>query len=274
MDIVFERRGEGPPLVLLHGIGHRWQAWEPVIDLLAKERDVIAIDLPGFGGSAPLPPGTPYTLDATMDILASKFTELGIERPHIAGNSLGGLLALEASERCLTSSATALSPAGFFTAAEMTYGVSVLRAARLGARLPDTMLRRLARNPRNRMAMFGMIYGRPDLLDIEALAGDARAMREGAGFEPTIRAGRKVRFLGTCDGVPVTIGWGTRDRVLLKAQAIRAQRRLPEARFVWLEGCGHVPMGDNPELVANLLLQGSAHPLLTSKTAPETEAVA
>ena len=45
MDIVFERRGDGPPLLLMHGIGHRWQAWEPVLDLLAAERDVIAVDL-------------------------------------------------------------------------------------------------------------------------------------------------------------------------------------------------------------------------------------
>jgi pimeloyl-ACP methyl ester carboxylesterase len=57
VDLVFERRGDGPPLLLMHGIGHRRQAWEPVIDLLAAERDVIAVDLPGFGASPPLPPG-------------------------------------------------------------------------------------------------------------------------------------------------------------------------------------------------------------------------
>ncbi|MFC6884244.1 MULTISPECIES: alpha/beta fold hydrolase [Actinomadura] len=257
MDIVFERRGEGPPLVLLHGIGHRWQAWRPVMDLLAAERDVIAVDLPGFGASPPLPKGTPYTLDSALDVLSRTFAELGLDRPHIAGNSLGGLFALEAADRGLVRSATALSPAGFFNAAELRYAMSVLRASRLVANVPDAVLTRLARSPRRRGAMFGMIYGRPDLLDVEALAGDARAMRAARGFEPTLRAGRKVRFRGTCADVPVTIAWGTRDRLLLRSQAIRAQRRLPGARFVWLEGCGHVPMGDDPSLVARVLLEGS-----------------
>ncbi|MFA1541486.1 alpha/beta fold hydrolase [Actinomadura monticuli] len=261
MDIVFERRGDGPPLVLLHGIGHRRQGWTPVMDRLAAERDVIAVDLPGFGDSPPLAPGTPYTLDTVISVLAESFAELGLDRPHMAGNSLGGLFALEAAERGLASSATGLSPAGFFNAAELRYAASVLRASRLGARVPGSVLTRLAGSPRRRMAMFGMIYGRPDLMDLEALTGDALAMRNAPGFEPTLRAGRGARFLGSCADVPVTIAWGTKDRLLLRSQAIRAQRRLPHARFVWLEGCGHVPMADDPDQVAQVLLEGSAHPL-------------
>ncbi|MFD1048194.1 alpha/beta fold hydrolase, partial [Kibdelosporangium lantanae] len=62
MEINYERRGSGTPLVLLHGIGHRWQAWEPVLDRLALHHDVIAVDLPGFGLSPSLP--EPYSVDA------------------------------------------------------------------------------------------------------------------------------------------------------------------------------------------------------------------
>ncbi|MBW8483022.1 alpha/beta fold hydrolase [Actinomadura parmotrematis] len=263
MDIVFERRGSGPPLVLLHGIGHRWQAWEPVLDRLAAHRDVIAVDLPGFGASPPLPAGTPYTLDAALTVLAKAFADLGLDRPHIAGNSLGGLFSLEAADRGLVSSATALSPAGFFNALELRYATAVLRASRLAANVPDAVLDGLARSPRRRAAMFGMIYGRPHLLDAAVLAADARAMRDAAGFEPTLRAGRATRFLGACADVPVTLAWGTRDRLLRASQAVRAQQRLPHARFVWLKDCGHVPMGDDPDLVAKVLLEGSDHPLLT-----------
>jgi pimeloyl-ACP methyl ester carboxylesterase len=57
--------------------------------------------------------------------------------------------------------------------------------------------------------------------------------------------------------VPVTIGWGTRDRMLPPSQACIAIRRLPHARFVPLPGCGHVPMTDDPRLVARVLLGGS-----------------
>ncbi|GAA4602676.1 alpha/beta fold hydrolase [Actinoallomurus liliacearum] len=259
MDIVFERRGDGPPLLLMHGIGHRWQAWEPVIDLLAKERDVIAVDLPGFGASPPLPAGTPYGLDTVVDLLREFIDRLGVDRPHVAGNSLGGLFALDAADRGLARSVTALSPAGFYTPLELRYAALVLRASRLGAGLPASTMRRLANSPRLRGLMFGMIYGRPDLIGIDTLLADAAALRGAVGFEPTLKAGRETTFRGKVEDVPVTIAWGTRDRLLRSSQAVRAQQALPHARFVWLGGCGHVPMGDDPALVARVLLEGSSN---------------
>lgn len=258
MDIVFERRGDGPPLLLMHGIGHRWQGWEPVIDLLAAERDVIAIDLPGFGASPPLPPGSSYDLDTVVTVLKEFLDRLGLDRPHMAGNSLGGLFALEAADRGLARSVTALSPAGFFTPLELRYVTAVLRACRLGAGAPAPVIRRLARSPRLRTLMFGMIYGRPDLIDIETLLADAAAMHGAAGFGPTLRARNGVAFCGTLRDVPVTIAWGARDRLLRIGQAVRAQQNLPQARFVWLPNCGHVPMADDPKLVAKVLLEGSS----------------
>jgi pimeloyl-ACP methyl ester carboxylesterase len=258
VDIVFERRGEGPPLLLMHGIGHRWQAWEPVIDRLAAERDVIAVDLPGFGASPPLPDGMTYDLDTVVTVLGEFLDRLGVERPHVAGNSLGGLFALEAADRGLARSVTALSPAGFFTPGELRYAATALRASRLGAALPKAAMRWLARSPRRRAMMFGMIYGRPDLMSVDTLLEDAAALRGAVGFSPTLRAGRGIRFTGKVQEVPATIAWGTNDRLLRSSQAVRAQQALPNARFVWLHGCGHVPMADDPELVARVLLEGSA----------------
>jgi pimeloyl-ACP methyl ester carboxylesterase len=258
VDIVFERRGDGPPLILMHGIGHRWQAWEPVIDRLAEERDVIAVDLPGFGASPPLPPGTPYDLETVVKVMGEFTASLGLDRPHVAGNSLGGLFALEAADRGLARSVTALSPAGFFSARELRYATMILRACRLGTGIPAPAMRWLARSPRRRALMFGMIYGRPDLIDLDTLLADAAAMHGAAGFVPTLRAGRDVRFRGALEDVPVTIAWGTQDRLLRASQAVRAQQALPNARFVWLKGCGHVPMADDPDLVADVLLEGSS----------------
>jgi pimeloyl-ACP methyl ester carboxylesterase len=258
VEIVFERRGDGPPLLLMHGIGHRLQAWEPVMDLLAAEREVIAVDLPGFGASPPLPPGMPYDLDSVVTVMGEFLDKLGLERPHMAGNSLGGLFALEAADRGLARSVTALSPAGFFSPMELRYATAVLRACRAGAGVPPGLMRWLARSPRRRNLMFGMIYGRPDLMDLEVLLADAAAMRGAVGFSPTLRAGRGVTFQGVLRDVPTTIAWGTRDRLLRKAQAVRAQQNLPNARFVWLHGCGHVPMSDDPKQVAQVLLEGSS----------------
>ena len=67
MELAFERRGTGAPLILIHGIGHHWQAWLPVMDRLAASRTVIAIDLPGFGVSpaCPTPSRTPRSRSPT-----------------------------------------------------------------------------------------------------------------------------------------------------------------------------------------------------------------
>lgn len=133
----YERKGAGEPLLLLHGIGHHLQAWHPVTDILAAEYDVIAVDLPGFGVSEPLPHGVPYDLGTVASALNALCAALGIERPHVAGNSLGGLLALEMGRVGLARSVTALSPAGFWSEGERRYAFTALRAMRAApARCP------------------------------------------------------------------------------------------------------------------------------------------
>lgn len=245
--------------MLLHGIGHRWQAWEPVFNRLARERDVIAIDLPGFGQSPPLAEGLPYTVDTVMDQLSAVFAELGLGRPHIAGNSLGGLFALEAADRGLVASATALSPAGFFDTAGRRRAITLLRAFRLGASAPGALLERLVASPVQRNLVFRLLYGRPHLVDADLLLGDAKAMSRCAGFEKVAQANADGRFTGSLRGdVPVTIAWGTVDRILPPSQALKARRQLPTATHVWLPGCGHVPMSDDPEMVAGVILRTSA----------------
>lgn len=89
------RTGAGAPLVLLHGIGSSRRAWDPVIPALAERFDVIAVDLPGFGDSEPLPPGVEPRPTALAAAVAGLLDDLGITTPHVAGNSLGGWVALE-----------------------------------------------------------------------------------------------------------------------------------------------------------------------------------
>src|ERR1700744_2178433 len=97
MKVNYDRRGSGSPLVLLHGIGHRWQAWNPVLDLLAQRHEVIALDMPGFGESGPMPPDLSPSLEGSMQMLARVFDHLGSDHPHLAGHSLGGLIMSEAA---------------------------------------------------------------------------------------------------------------------------------------------------------------------------------
>src|SRR5262245_59847420 len=111
--LAYERHGAGEPLVLLHGVTHRRQVWYPVLERLAAERDVILVDLPGHGESPDLPNDGRRAAPQMREQFADFFSELGLERPHIAGNSLGGYLALLTAAAGHARSVTALSPAGF-----------------------------------------------------------------------------------------------------------------------------------------------------------------
>ena len=136
MRLNHHRGGSGEHLVLIHGIGSQWQVWEPVLSRVEAERDVIALDLPGFGASPPPPPDTPAGVPSLTSLVAEFLQgKLGLERPHVAGNSLGGWIALELAKRGTVSSATALSPAGFQSRGEGRYGHASLWIANRSARV-------------------------------------------------------------------------------------------------------------------------------------------
>ncbi|ANP53540.1 pimeloyl-ACP methyl ester carboxylesterase [Streptomyces griseochromogenes] len=256
--VSYARVGRGEPLVLLHGIGHHRQAWDPVVDILATERDVIAVDLPGFGASPSLPSGLAYDLPTTNSVLSALFETLELDRPHVAGNSLGGLLALELGREKLVRSVTALSPAGFWTEAERRYAFAVLLTMRgIARRLPLPLVERLSRTAAGRTALTSTIYARPARRSPQAVVAETLALVEATGFDATLRAGSTVRFTDDLPGVPVTVAWGTRDRLLVRRQGVRAKTIIPRARLVRLPGCGHCPMNDDPALVARVILDGS-----------------
>lgn len=253
VEVVFDRRGAGAPLVLLHGIGHHWAAWSPVLDRLAEAHDVIAVDLPGFGRSPVPAAGLPADMPGLVAGIVELFAALGLDRPHVAGNSLGGAIALELAAAGAVSSATALSPAGFCTSRELRWALTVLSLHRNAARLPEPVLRSLFANPALRTLALGMILARPNRMALAEALADARALREARAFRAVARAGRGYAFAGA-PTVPVTVAWGTRDRILPYRQAALARTRLPAARHLDLTGCGHVPMHDDPELVASVIL--------------------
>ncbi|MER6951427.1 alpha/beta fold hydrolase [Nonomuraea sp. NPDC000554] len=256
MELAFERRGTGAPLILIHGIGHHWQAWLPVLDRLAVSRTVIAIDLPGFGVSPGLPEGTPYTAEALADAVESFCAMLGVREPHVAGNSLGGYLALELASRGVVRTATALSPAGFWSRPELLYCQTVLRAIRASARaLSPERSSRNAESPVGRALSAGLLVAHPSRLSPTALVAASQALGGSSGFDATLEAFSDV-LPPAPPKSPITIAWGEHDRLLLRRQAVRAAKWSGQ-RVKLLKGCGHVPMSDDPDLVARVLLEGS-----------------
>ena len=258
IEVAFERRGAGSPLVLLHGIGHRWQAWAPVLDALAERHDVIAVDLPGFGASPVLPEGRGYDMANAVQACAEIFDDLGLGRPHVAGNSLGAVMSLELASLGLVSSATALAPAGFWTPADRAWALRVLAGIRMTGRAPRWLRTALIRNRYFRMAAGSLLYGHPSRMTAEVMLDDLLSMVGAQGFDLVAAAGREYAYASPAPTVPVSVAWGTRDRILWPRQARRAAALLPRARHVWLHRAGHVPMIDEPEQVASLILRTCA----------------
>jgi len=261
IEIAYDRRGAGEPLVLLHGIGHRRQAWEPVLDLLARDHDVIAVDLPGFGASPPLPAGRGYDMPSAVRTCAEFFADLGLDRPHVAGNSLGGVLGLELASLDLVRSVTALAPGGFWTPRDRAWALWILRMIRGSGRLPGGT--RLLRWKYPRLAGASLLYGHPSKMTEASMLGDLASMVASPAFDEVARAARDYTYAGEPPTVPVTVAWGTRDRILWPRQAARAAELLPRARHVWLHRCGHVPMLDEPEQVASLIRSTCARASVT-----------
>ncbi len=247
--IVYHRTGSGSPVVLIHGIGHRWQAFHDVVPMLAEDHDVIAIDLPGFGQS---PPSDSYDMDAWCAELEEFFAELGLDRPVVVGNSLGGLVGLELAHRGAVSAVVALSPAGFMGSVGRVVAGTVLVGLKVASHAPMPLVRLFSRNPVLRKLSMGSLYVHPERLSPQDALDDTLSLRRAPGFWPVLLRGAGRDFTGDPQ-VPVVIGWGDKDRLLLPAQAKTAARRMPAARVVSLPDCGHVPMLDDPAAVVELV---------------------
>ena len=254
-DLEYTRRGSGTPLVLLHGIGHRREAWDPVVDRLAEKYDVIAPDLSGFGRSPAFAGGVAYTMENACEHLADQFAVWGITKPHVVGNSLGGAIALELGARGLVSSVTALSPAGFFGHVGRLQALIPLFLLRLTAFVtPKPVIRYLSERDWGRRLIGWVLYSHPERQDAAGTYGDAMALKHATAFERTAISGVSYSFDSQVP-VPTTIAWGTKDRILPYTQSQTARQRLPQARHVDLAGSGHVPMADDPELVLRVIEQ-------------------
>ncbi len=248
--IAYERLGEGPPLVLIHGLGATREIWRPQLARLAAERDVIAVDMPGFGRSPELSETpTPWALGAAI---ARMCEEIGVERPHLAGNSLGGWVALEMGKADAAASLCLISPAGLWRS---PLGQRNLDSRKWGKRLRPLIMG-LTRVGPAREAMLRTSVGRPELIP----PADGRAMIAAWIDAPGYAAANaEMRRYVAEDldrvAVPTTILWGELDRLVGPP---RPERRPPGTRFVQLPELGHTPNWDDPDLISGYLIDASS----------------
>jgi pimeloyl-ACP methyl ester carboxylesterase len=255
MTLAFTRRGSGAPLVLLHGIGSARQAWDPVLDRLAERFDVIAVDLPGHGESPLLPSDVEPRPDAIAAAVAAFLDSQGVTTPHVAGNSLGGWVALELAAIRPVRSLTLLSPAGLWHNGTPLYNRISLRTTRWLAKHLTAPACRLVRYRAGRVLILGQTHGRPSQISATYARNAVLAMANAPGFDATMKATEPSRYrAGPSIDVPVTVSFGSRDRLLLPRQS-RHLEQLPEGTHLEeLPEGGHVPMADKPDAVTRLII--------------------
>jgi pimeloyl-ACP methyl ester carboxylesterase len=246
--------GTGPPLVLLHGAGDNARDWSWVLPLLGRSHQVLAPDLPGYSpGSTP---ASNYSPTCLARFVARFLDALELEGAAVAGNSLGGLAALElalsqperVSALCLVNSAglgRAINPA---LVVQRLPGIGEVAIA-LGRRRPGAAVRAVARGL--------LLFGRPWRAPRSWLAEQYRAARQPGFLEATVASLRAVLGLFGQRQVlakrlpelrmPTLIIWGTADRVIPVAHGRRAARGLTQGSLVQLRWCGHAPQVECPD---------------------------
>lgn len=252
--------GAGTVLLLLHGLGGTWHIWKPVLALLEKHHRVVAVTLPGHFGGPPLPPGVEPSVEAIADTLLADLHRRGIERAHVAGNSLGGWLSLELARRGFARSVTAFSPAGSWRTAKdyeavskpfrIIYFLLPLLMVLVWLFLRIAAVRRFL----NKQAME---YGdRMSHADVYASMRSMHKTHILPGLLTSMGVIGAIKPWRVEPNIPVLIAWCEQDKVIpFETYGTAMLEAIDGAETVIVKGVGHVPMYDDPEQVAALILQ-------------------
>lgn len=249
-----------PPLLLLHGLGATKSSWLPIVPELARRFRVIALDLPGFGASAK--PRGRYDARWFSTRLFDFLDELGLERVSVAGNSMGGRIAMEMAMHRpdRIESLACLSPATAFSRRPALWLVKLLRPelAFVPSRLPrgrikDGMKQLFAEGTRVQDEWFDAA--------IDDFLTTWRSPRARMAFSAAARhiyldepEGEKGFWMRLAQMEPPALYvYGRRDVLISPRFAERVRRAVPTARVAIWDDCGHVPQIEHPERTAALL---------------------
>ena len=256
------RQGDGEPLVLLHGIFQADRIWRHVIPPLAARFDVIAPL--GFGHGGRVPDKRPATFEDWVDDSERTLDELGLDKPHLAGSSSGGWAAIELARRGRAKTVCAFSPAGAWDRdwEDRNRLANELRSAMRETRRSRRLLPLLAFSGRFRrwvmsdVAVHGERMTRADFVD------SADSVLGCSILEDMIEDTSELEPLDP-PPCPITLAWAEQDRLFpVDVYGTRARQMIPGARFIVLPNVGHVPIFEDPQLVADTIITA------TEATAP------
>jgi pimeloyl-ACP methyl ester carboxylesterase len=255
------RRGKGRPILLLHGLGGTWRSWQLVLNDLAAKREVIAVDLPGFGKTPPLKGKVSIAAmaDAVTEFLESH-DMIGVD---VAGSSMGARLALELARRKAVGATVAFSPGGFWQGWERDYAAGSIELSIRVLKLLQPIIPFLASNPLARTVLLSQLSAHPWGLPPSLVEDELRGYVASVSFNELLHdLAYGPEPMGAASGStlsPITIGWGRKDRLCFPKQAQRALELFPNARLHWFDDCGHFPQWDVPAEAAEVILENSAY---------------
>jgi pimeloyl-ACP methyl ester carboxylesterase len=253
------RSGSGPRLLLVHGLGGSLRSWDPIAPALAAAREIIAIDLPGHGGSpAEADSGTFQGLVRSVELWLERENLMGVDA---VGSSMGARLVLELARRGRLGHVVALNPGGFWqgwerTWVKVTLGASVRLLRGIAPAVPA-----LSQLAPARTALLAQLSARPWALAPDLVERELGSFAATPTFGPLLddlALGPVQQGPAHPASGPVTIAWGRQDRLCLPVQAQRAAAAFPSAALCWYEQCGHFPMWDQPEATVTTILQRTA----------------
>jgi pimeloyl-ACP methyl ester carboxylesterase len=263
--IAYQRAGHGEPLLLLHGTGGSHRHWAPLWPILAPQRELFAVDLPGHGDSDPPPADGDHTPVGYAAAIADFLGALGIGTAHVAGDSVGGWTALELAKLGRARSVVAIAPAGLWPRRDPWRCVLKLWGMYRLGRLTAPLTERALRTDAGRTRLLRGTVAKPLNLSEEEARDLIVTYNSTPTFTKHLAQTRRARFRdGHAIDVPVTIAWGDHER-LLPPKARRQDELPPHTHTVTLTGCGHVPFWDDPEQVAQTILDTTS-----AATSPET----
>lgn len=254
-------RPDASPMVLIHGFSGSWRHWVPVVPELEKHHRVHVARLAGHARGPQLPDGVPVSVSALADQLERDLDRAGITRAHLVGNSLGGWLALELAARGRALSVTALAPALGW---EPEGGH--LRTLRFKLQLARKVFTKIGpyaefvlRSHRIRHLLLSAAMAHSDRISVvEAAAFVRDNLRTEIYFELMESILTTNHELASID-CPVTIASCEKDGLIpYQPYGVRFPKLVPQAEFITLPDVGHVPMYDDPALVARTVLQFAA----------------
>jgi pimeloyl-ACP methyl ester carboxylesterase len=242
-----------PPLLLLHGVTMSAAAWDNVTPLLAERFELIVPTAAGHRGGPKIP--GPATIRALTDIAERILDDLELATAHIAGNSMGGWMAIELARRGRARTVCALSPAGLWDACDPHAGSrDRLRRTKKLADATRHLTPSLLRFGTLRRLAMADIAVHADRLSFDQAVG---AFNDLVGCDAADDILDTTEQLETLDPLPcpITVAWSAHDRIFAPdGFGANARRRLPNARFIMLPGVGHVPMIDDPAMCAQTII--------------------